>query len=153
VKTAVVATTVGDVLGRRDRLAVPGLALSVFERGEAINWCDGITSIADPLPVTPDTLFQLGSVSKVITATAVVALVDRGMLSLDDLVGPLLPSVDFGEAERSLTVEHLLSHGGGSRGDWSLFGAARSQPRTSPRRDQLRRTPPALEARLCHLDW
>jgi hypothetical protein len=48
VKTAAVVTTVGDVLGRRDRLAVPGLALSVFERGEAINWCDGITSIADP---------------------------------------------------------------------------------------------------------
>jgi len=144
----VVATTVGDVLGRRDRAAVPGLALSVFERGEASLWCDGITSIADPLPVTQDTLFQLGSVSKVVTATAVVALVARGMLSLDDLVGPLLPSVDFGGAERSLTVEHLLSHRGGWQGDWSLFNAPASHDTSSlatlvsRARDVPRHSPP-----------
>jgi CubicO group peptidase (beta-lactamase class C family) len=102
---------------------VPGVAVGVAVGDERSFWCDGITSVDNPMPIDERTLFQLGSVSKVVTATAAMALVEAGALELSDLVAGLLPDVDLGAANSSLTVEHLLTHRGGWQGDWSLFNA------------------------------
>src|SRR5262249_55047316 len=64
----------------------------------------------------------IGSVSKTFTATAIMTLVERGRLTLDDRVRDHLPAfrlVERGLAEK-LTIRHLLTHTGGFDGDWFL---------------------------------
>ena len=80
----------------------------------------GVTSIDNPLHVDPGTLFQIGSTTKTFTATALMALVERGMISLDEPVRSYLPSLrlaDSAVAER-VTLAHLLTHTGGWVGDF-----------------------------------
>jgi CubicO group peptidase (beta-lactamase class C family) len=62
-------------------------------------------------PVTPDTVFAIGSVTKVMTAAAVVELAERGLLDLDDPVGRHLPSLPA--AVGGVTLRQLLTHTGG----------------------------------------
>jgi CubicO group peptidase (beta-lactamase class C family) len=65
---------------------------------------------------TPDTLFRIGSISKQFTASAVLALVQDGKLSLQDPVAKFLPEFEKGSLEKdgeSVTVHHLLSHTSG----------------------------------------
>jgi CubicO group peptidase (beta-lactamase class C family) len=81
-----------------------------------------VTSVEDPFPVHERTLFQIGSVSKTFTATAVMALVERGRLALDDPVRRYLPGFRLaapGVADR-ITIRHLLTHTAGFAGDWFL---------------------------------
>ncbi|RMI39475.1 serine hydrolase domain-containing protein [Streptomyces triticirhizae] len=65
-------------------------------------------------PVTVDTVFALGSVSKAFTAAAVLDLADAGALALDDQAGALLPGLEGPAA--AVTVEQLLLHTGGLTG-------------------------------------
>lgn len=65
-------------------------------------------------PVTVDTVFAIGSVSKAFTAAAVLDLADAGALALDDSAGELLP--DLGGPAAAVTVEQLLLHTGGLTG-------------------------------------
>jgi len=115
------------LVSARDSRSVPGVAVGVVIDGSESYATGGVTNVEHPLPVTIDTLFQLGSVSKTFTATAAMALVERNELALGDRVAPLLRGVDLGEAASSLTVEHLLSHRGGWQGDWALFNAPASR--------------------------
>ena len=79
---------------------VPGVALGVSIGGEAHFVTDGVTNVDHALPVDSATLFQLGSVSKTFTATAALALVERGELSLDGCVSRWLDAVDLATPER-----------------------------------------------------
>ena len=101
---------------------VPGVAVGVRVGSSEVMAGYGVTSVEDPLPVHERTLFQIGSVSKTFTAAAIMALVERGRLTLDDPVGRLLPTFRLptpGLAER-VTVRHLLTHTAGFLGDWFL---------------------------------
>ena len=129
-----------DIAVDRDRRAVPGFAIGVMADGVTRYGCDGETSIDNPLPVTPQTLFQLGSVTKLVTATALLALVDRGMLAVGDLVTVHLRDLDLGGAGETLNIEHLLTHRGGWLGDWSLFNAPSSHD-VSALSEMVRRAP------------
>ena len=108
-------------------LDVPGVAIGLTIDGEAHAVTDGVTDAERPAPVDGSTLFQTGSVTKTFTATAALALVDRGALALDGLIAPELDGVDLGEAAATLTLRHLLTHRGGWQGDWALFNAPRSR--------------------------
>ncbi len=96
---------------------VPGLAIAIVHNGEVIYARGfGVTSVEDGgLPVTPRTLFRIGSVTKSLTGTALMRLVDRGLVRLDAPVREYLPwfvlSVP-GMAER-VTVRMLLTHTSG----------------------------------------
>src|SRR5690606_36740088 len=70
-------------------------------------------------PVTKDSIFQIGSISKVWTATVVMRLVDDGRLSLDTKVKDILPEVKLADDELTdgITVRHLLTHTSGLDGD------------------------------------
>jgi CubicO group peptidase (beta-lactamase class C family) len=129
------------LLGRSVRKAmrearVPGVAVGVRVGAQEVAAGYGVTSVEDPLPVHERTLFQIGSVSKTFTATAIMALVERGRLTLDDPVSRHLPAFRLatpGVAER-ITVRHLLTHTGGFVGDWFLVrppvpGAKNGVPR------------------------
>ena len=105
-----------------ERLAeygIPGAAIGILSDGEERYAGLGVTSVTNPLPVDEDTLFQAGSVTKTLTATAALRLADAGRLDLDAPVRTYLPDLqlaDDGVAER-ITMRDLLSHGGGFAGD------------------------------------
>jgi len=96
---------------------VPGLAIGVVHGGGLV-WAGGYgaADLETGAPVTPDTTFRLGSVSKLFTATAILQLRDAGRLRLDDPVARLLPwfsiRTRFAEAG-PITIEHLLTHTSG----------------------------------------
>ena len=72
-----------------------------------------------PLPVNDETIFQIGSITKTVTATAMMRLVERGQLDLQTPVRAYLPDFkvrDEGASER-VTVWHLLTHRAGWTGD------------------------------------
>jgi CubicO group peptidase (beta-lactamase class C family) len=99
---------------------VPGLAVAVWHNGQTYAQGFGITHIEYPRPVTPDTLFQVGSISKTFLGTAAMRLVEQGALDLDAPIRKYLPGFklrDEGVAARA-TMRHLLTHTGGWLGDF-----------------------------------
>ena len=103
----------------RVELEVPGLTYGVFIDGEAHSTGAGVTSVENPLPVTDETLFQIGSVTKTVTATAMMRLVDQGKLDLDAPVRNYLPDFRVADSVTSeqVRVRQLLTHVAGWTGD------------------------------------
>lgn len=98
---------------------VPGVAIGmILDRAEHVA-CLGVTNVDHPLPVDPDTLFQIGSTAKTITATVVMRLVEAGTLSLDEPVRTWLPALRLADEDtaRGVTLRHLLTHTAGFEGD------------------------------------
>ncbi|MEG3163152.1 serine hydrolase domain-containing protein [Sphingomonas sp. PB2P19] len=97
------------------RLHVPGVSVAVLHGG-VIEWAKGYgVTRAGGTPVTPDTLFQAGSISKPVTAFAALRLVQQHRLTLDDdvnaqLKGWKLPT----PAGEHVTLRELLSHTAGT---------------------------------------
>lgn len=102
------------------RTGVPGVAVGILHRGQPVAFGYGVTSIEHPLPVSDETLFQIGSITKTFTATVILQLVEEGVLDLDAKVRTYLPDfrVADEEASREVTVRHLLTHVGGWAGDF-----------------------------------
>ena len=98
---------------------VPGIAVGMWHDGilEFGGW--GVTSVDHPLPVDADTLFQIASVTKTITATVIMRLVEQGRVALDAPVRTYLPSFRLADADAAAraTVKHLVTHTGGWLGD------------------------------------
>ncbi len=99
---------------------VPGVSLGVFERGKITTRGFGVCSIDNPLPVTDQTLFQLGSISKTYTGTLIMKLIDSGKLRLDAPVRTYIPDfrVQDERASNEATILTLLTHMGGWEGDY-----------------------------------
>src|SRR5262249_6797358 len=92
---APLATAV-DALVRKNGFTAegPGLAVLVYQPGKfTLEKGYGLADLDGRTPVTPRTLFELASVSKTFTATAVLILHDRGKLSVDDDVRRYLPEL------------------------------------------------------------
>ena len=102
------------------RLKVPGAAIGISHAGQEFSAGFGKTSLENPLRVTPDTLFQVGSISKTFTGTILMRLVEAGKLDLDTPVRKILPKFKMAdpEVEKRLTTRHLLTHTGGWIGDY-----------------------------------
>ncbi len=102
------------------RLGVPGVALGLIADGREHMAGFGVTSVENPLPVTADTLFQIGSTTKTITATIIMQLVEQGLIDLDRPVRDYLPDLRLADqtAEATVTTRHLLTHAGGWSGDF-----------------------------------
>jgi CubicO group peptidase (beta-lactamase class C family) len=98
---------------------VPGAALGIWSDGQEILAAHGVLNAATQVPVTTDSVFQIGSITKIWTATMIMQLVDEGLLSLDTTVSDALPSTRLGTADVSgqVTVRHLLTHTSGIDGD------------------------------------
>ncbi|MEO8448155.1 MAG: serine hydrolase domain-containing protein [Gemmatimonadota bacterium] len=100
----------------------PGFAVLVWQNGAVVLAKGyGLASVEHRVPITPDTPFLLGSVSKQFTATAIMILADRGKLSYDDRLSKFFP--DFPPYADSITVRHLLNHLGGLPEYENLFVA------------------------------
>ncbi len=102
------------------RLQVPGVAIGIYHKDEELTAGFGITSIEHPLPVTIDTLFQTGSISKTFTGTLMMILMEQGKVDLDAPVRKYLKdfNVKDKEVSKKVTARHLLTHMGGWVGDY-----------------------------------
>jgi CubicO group peptidase (beta-lactamase class C family) len=99
---------------------VPGAAVGIYNNGEIHAVGHGITNINHPLPVTAETLFQVGSISKTFTATIILRLVEMGKLALEAPVRAYIPDFKVADEDASsrVTVKDLLTHMGGWAGDF-----------------------------------
>jgi CubicO group peptidase (beta-lactamase class C family) len=101
------------------RYHVPGVAVGIYHDGETDYDGWGVTSVDHPLAVDGDTLFQIASVTKTITATVIMRLVEQGKIRLDAPIRTYIPSFKLKDedAAQRATVKHLVTHTGGWLGD------------------------------------
>src|SRR5271163_225078 len=94
--------------------STPGISVAVVQDGELI-WSAGfgMADLENFVPATSSTLFRLGSISKPITATAILQLSERGKLDLDAPVQKYCAA--FPKKEWPITTRELLNHLGGIR--------------------------------------
>jgi CubicO group peptidase (beta-lactamase class C family) len=98
---------------------VPGAAVAVRVGDEVVEAAAGVLSTATGVEATVDSLFQIGSITEVMTATLVMQLVDEGELDLDAPVRTVLTEFRIADerAAQRITARHLLSHVAGFEGD------------------------------------
>ncbi|MGW2939832.1 serine hydrolase domain-containing protein [Streptomyces sp. NPDC001156] len=111
-------------LGRRlEELArayrVPGACLAVHAGGRTTLAAAGVLNRGTGVQATTDSLFQIGSITKTLTTTLVMQLVDEGLLDLDEPVVKALPKFKVADPDvtASVTMRHLLTHTSGIQGD------------------------------------
>ena len=103
-----------------EKKGVPGVALGILHKGETVAAGFGVTNVDHPLSVTDKTLFQIGSITKTFTGTAIMRLVEMDKLELDATVRTYLPDFKVADenASSQATIRHLLTHMGGWVGDF-----------------------------------
>ncbi|WP_422771285.1 serine hydrolase [Plantactinospora sp. WMMC1484] len=109
-----------------ERHGVPGAQLGILrlatepgDEDELVEVCTGVLDTASGRPVTPRALFQIGSITKVWTATVIMQLADEGRLKLDAPVLDVLPELRLADPDVAarVTTRHLLTHTSGIDGD------------------------------------
>lgn len=108
----------GDLVARG---RVAGISVAVVKDGREVlarGW--GVADRASGAPASADTRYRILSISKQVTAVALLRLVQAGKLSLDDRIGAFFP--DLGSAGDAITVRHLLTHTSGLPELWQVPG-------------------------------
>lgn len=97
----------------------PGAAIAILAEGEVIDRATGLLSRSTGVEATPDSVFQIGSTTKLWTASLVMQLVDEGRLDLDRPVRDVLPEFVIADeaAAAVITPRQLLCHTAGFEGD------------------------------------
>jgi CubicO group peptidase (beta-lactamase class C family) len=110
----------GRVVGLMAELGVPGVAVGILHGEQEYTGGFGVTSLENPLPVTAETFFQVGSITKTFTGTALMRLAEAGRVRLEDPVRKYLPDfrVKDEQVSATVTVRHLLTHTSGWVGDY-----------------------------------
>ncbi|WP_033288808.1 serine hydrolase domain-containing protein [Amycolatopsis jejuensis] len=102
-----------------ERHRVPGAVVAVAAGDEVAAVAAGVLNLDTGVTTTTDSVFQIGSITKVWTATLVMQLVDEGLVDLDAPIRRYLPDLRLGDeaAAAVITVRQLLSHTAGFEGD------------------------------------
>jgi CubicO group peptidase (beta-lactamase class C family) len=102
------------------RYRIPGVALGIFYDGEIFSTARGMANLRAGIEATPDSVFLIGSITKVFTTTLVMQLVELGEVELNAPVHTYVPELKLSDAEatQSVTVRHLLTHTSGITGDY-----------------------------------
>ena len=132
-----------DAVFARWTSSTPGCAVGVATDGQPVLAKGyGMADLEHDVRISPETIFEAGSVSKQFTAAAVLLLARDGKLSLDDQVRQYLPELPAyppasgtrasgsGEAGGSLTIRQMLNHTSGLR-DWGNVASIAGWPRTT----------------------
>lgn len=108
-----------DAFFKANGPATPGCSLGVAQNGKRlISRAVGSADLERNLPITADTVFDIGSLQKQFVAASILLLVQDGKLSLTEDVRRYLPELpDYGH---KLTLDHLLTHTSGLR-DWTAL--------------------------------
>src|SRR5690349_6718870 len=135
---------VDDYIQARMRpLNIAGLSLGVVRNGQIVKASGyGLANLELNSPATPQTVYEIGSMTKQFTATAVMMLVEENKLHLDDSVTKYFPEAP--ESWRPITIRHLLSHTSGIQNHVAVPGYLGSFKtnllmETTPGREELLR--------------
>ena len=104
---------------------MPGLAACLVKAGR-VAWCNGygLADVEATRPVTTDTAFLIASVSKTVTATALMQLWERGAFELDDDIAGAVPfQVAHPGSAQPITYRGLLTHTASVRDNWAMLDA------------------------------
>jgi CubicO group peptidase (beta-lactamase class C family) len=99
--------------------AIPGAAIAVIYKDQVVYLKNiGVKNVGDSDPINSDTIFQIGSCSKALAATAVAAVVDEGKINWDDLARKYYPDTKKftlynPDTAEKITIRDLLSHQSG----------------------------------------
>ena len=105
----------------RRHFGLPGLTLGLIAPGgfsTVLNF--GFANADAKTQITPETLFQIGSISKVMTAILLHQMAAEGRFKLSDRLNDLLPTIPF-PSGNMISVQHLLDHVAGLPGDAPVF--------------------------------
>lgn len=99
---------------------VPGAVIGIWYAGKETICGYGITSLEHPLPVSEETLFQVGSITKTFLTTAIMRLLEKGLVDLDTPIRHYLPDLHLVDEPTAAKVcmRHLLTHTAGWEGDY-----------------------------------
>jgi D-alanyl-D-alanine carboxypeptidase len=117
----------GYIDAELQRQHIAGLSLAVLKEGEVIQARGyGLADVGRHIPATKDTVYQIASMTKQFTASAIMLLVEAGKVKLDDSIATYLTGLPA--AWNAVTVRQLLTHTSGIRnfqeaGGYSLYGA------------------------------
>lgn len=103
------------VAGQMMRSArIPGLAVGIARDGEAaVVRAYGFADLERRQPVTAETMFHIASITKTVTASAVMLLVEERRIALDEPIAPHLDFAILGEGAEAISFRHLLTHTSG----------------------------------------
>lgn len=106
--------------GLLERFGIPGASLAVWLDGEEYVAASGMANLAAGIEATIDTLFLIGSNTKLYTTSLIMQLIERGEVELDAPVRAYVPGLQLSdpEATAAVTVRHLLTHTSGITGDY-----------------------------------
>jgi CubicO group peptidase (beta-lactamase class C family) len=117
---AVDAAAIDTVFARFDKPTVPGCALGLYRDGAIVYERGyGSANLDHGVPITPDTVFYIGSTAKQFTAFAAALLIEQGKLSLSDPVRKYFPELPAWA--EPITVDHLIHHTSGIRDYLTLW--------------------------------
>lgn len=128
------------------RYRVPGASLAVLRGKRVYTGAAGVINLDTGVRATPDAVFQIGSITKTLTATLIMQLVDEGLLELDAPITTYLPAFRVArlDVSRMVTARHFLSHTSGIEGD--LFAdSGRGDDAVARLMDQARTLPSLFE--------
>lgn len=110
----------GQFSGAACVVAIAGEPAVELYLGTQALWCGALERISpeDQRAVTPETLFDLASVTKVFTAHTALSLAAAGVVQLDAPISAVLPAYRGGERSR-VTLRHLLNHTSGLPAEWN----------------------------------
>lgn len=102
------------------KYGVPGASFALWYDGALHTATHGVLSIETGQKVQPHSMFQIGSITKVLTATLVMKLVELGLIDLSAPVRTYVPDFRVAdlEASKSITIKQLLDHSNGLSGDF-----------------------------------
>ncbi len=98
---------------------VVGTALAILAEGNEYTAASGVLNLDTGIEATADSAFQIGSITKVFTATLLMQLVDEGKLDIEQPVKTYLPEFGLADsnAAATITVKQLLNHSSGLDGE------------------------------------
>jgi CubicO group peptidase (beta-lactamase class C family) len=103
-----------DDLAARHR--VPGVVCAISDAGRVSTAATGIANLNTGVPMTVDTAYLTGSITKVVLSTIIMTVVEEGLLDLDSPLVSYAPDVQFGadvDVARSLTLRNVMNHSSG----------------------------------------
>ena len=107
-------TQVDELFAEWDGEVSPGAVVGIFMAGRIIySKGYGVANLDYGIPITPQSVLRIGSISKQFVAMCIVILAEQGKLSFDDDIRAYLPEMpDYG---KQITIRHLLHHTSGIR--------------------------------------
>jgi CubicO group peptidase (beta-lactamase class C family) len=131
------------------QLHIPGLSLAVVRDGRMVRLHGyGLANIELNARVTSETVFEIGSITKQFTATAIMMLVEEGRIDLDEKISKYLAGIP--EAWDGVTIRHLLTHSSGIQNYLLVPGLFEATARSGQTHDEIARL---FFARLQVLDF